>query len=173
MCGHTYFSKFNQEIHDEKVIENCTYCLSPRTVWCWFRRRNIYLTSPDRRKNSTTEEIQTVKDNARYNGVFDKNQKGSNAVHWAEGKLYVNDKEIAFEGSVAPGPDYKIYLTKTQANDRESFMKIKEDSLYIGDLKNFGNFKKSLPNGVNIDEYTTVQIWCEKFEQFISSASFK
>lgn len=124
-------------------------------------------------ENSSAEEIKSVKDNTRYTGVFNKNQKGSNAVHWAEGKLYVNDKEIAFEGSIAPGPDYKIYLTKTYADDRESFLKIKEDALYIGDLKNFGNFKKELPNGVNIDEYTTVQIWCERFEQFIASASYK
>ncbi|HCU1017960.1 TPA: DM13 domain-containing protein, partial [Klebsiella pneumoniae] len=76
-------------------------------------------------------------------------------------------------GSIAPGPDYKIYLTKTQADDRNSFLKIKEESLYIGDLKNYGNFKKNLPNGVNIDEYTTVQIWCEKFEQFIGSAQYR
>ncbi|EGQ6362428.1 DM13 domain-containing protein [Escherichia coli] len=124
-------------------------------------------------KNATDDEVKSVKDNFRYQGTFVKNQKGSNAVHWVDGKLYVNDEAIAFEGSVAPGPDYKIYLTKTQADDRESFMKIKEESLYIGDLKNFGNFKKSLPNGVNIDEYTTVQIWCEKFEQFIGSASFR
>ncbi|KAB1770760.1 DM13 domain-containing protein, partial [Klebsiella pneumoniae] len=110
---------------------------------------------------------------ARYTGAFFKNQKGSNAVHWVDGKLYVSDQEIAFEGSIAPGPDYKIYLTKTQADDRNSFLKIKEESLYIGDLKNYGNFKKNLPNGVNIDEYTTVQIWCEKFEQFIGSAQYR
>ncbi|WP_058973742.1 DM13 domain-containing protein [Type-D symbiont of Plautia stali] len=124
-------------------------------------------------KNSTKEEVNSVKNDARYTGVFNKNQEGSNAVHWAEGQLYINDTDIAFEGSIAPGPDYKIYLTKVQANDRESFLHIKEDSLYIGDLKNFGDFKKSLPNGVNIDGYTTVQIWCERFEQFIASASFK
>lgn len=124
-------------------------------------------------KNATDDELKGVKDNARYLGTFVKNQKGSNAVHWVDGKLYVNNDAIAFEGSVAPGPDYKIYLTKTQADDRESFIKIKKDSLYIGDLKNFGNFKKSLPNSINIDEYNTVQIWCEKFEQFIGSASFK
>jgi hypothetical protein len=124
-------------------------------------------------KNSSADEIKVVKDNARYSGEFVKNQKGSNAVHWVDGKLYVSDQEIAFEGSVAPGPDYKIYLTKTQADDRDSFLKIKDESLYIGDLKNFGNFKKNLPNGVNIDEYTTVQIWCEKFKQFIGSAKYK
>lgn len=123
--------------------------------------------------NATDGEVQMVKDNARYSGVFSKNQEGSNPVHWADGKLYVSNNEIAFEGTVAPGPDYKIYLTKTQANNKASFLKIKEDSLYIGDLKNFGNFKKAIPNGVNIDEYTTVQIWCERYGQFISSAPYK
>jgi len=122
-------------------------------------------------KNSGVDEIKSVKQNARYFGKFEKNQVGSNAVHWAEGNLYINDREIAFEGSVAPGPDYKIYLTKTQANTKDEFMNIKEESLYIGDLKNFGNFIKQLPNGVEISDYAAVQIWCERFEQFISSAS--
>lgn len=124
-------------------------------------------------KNASTEAINSVKDNTRYTGVFEKNQKGSNAVHWADGKLYVTNTEIAFEGSIAPGPDYKIYLTKIRANDRNEFFKIKDDSLYIGDLKNFGDFNKRLPNGVNIDNYVAVQIWCERFQQFISSASFR
>lgn len=124
-------------------------------------------------KNSTADEIKDVKDTARYTGTFSKNQKGSNAVHWVDGKLYISESEIAFEGSVAPGPDYKIYLTRTRADDRDSFLKIKEESLYIGDLKNFGNFIKALPNGVSIDEYTTVQIWCERFSQFIGSAQYK
>jgi len=124
-------------------------------------------------KGSTIDELKSVKDNFRYQGEFNKNQKGSNAVHWAEGNLFVNDREIAFEGTVAPGPDYKIYLTKKKADSKDEFIKIKEDSLYIGDLKSFGNFIKTLPNGVNIDEYSAVQIWCESFGQFISSASFK
>ncbi len=124
-------------------------------------------------KNASVAEIQNVVKDARYKGSFDKNQKGSNAVHWVDGRLYVSDHEIAFEGSVAPGPDYKIYLTKTQADDKQSFLNIKQEALYVGDLKNFGNFKKNLPNGVNIDEYTTVQIWCERFGQFIGSAKYR
>lgn len=124
-------------------------------------------------QNATDKDVQMVKDSARYTGIFDKNQEGSNAVHWADGKLYVSKNEIAFEGTVAPGPDYKIYLTKTQANNKSSFLKIKDESLYIGDLKNFGNFKKTIPNGIDIDEYTTVQIWCERYGQFISSAAYK
>lgn len=122
-------------------------------------------------KNSEIDEINSVKQNARYYGKFEKNHVGSNAVHWAEGDLYITDREIAFEGSVAPGPDYKIYLTKTQANTKDEFINIKEDSLYIGDLKNFGNFIKQLPSGTDISNYAAVQIWCERFEQFISSAT--
>ena len=124
-------------------------------------------------KSLTADEIRSVKDASQYSGKFDKNQKGSNAAHWAEGNLYVTDKEIAFEGTIAPGPDYKIYLTKKLANDKASFLEIKDESLYIGDLKSFRNFKKSLPNDVNLEEYTAVQIWCERFGQFISSASFR
>lgn len=124
-------------------------------------------------QDATKNDLADVKQNARYTGSFVKTQKGSDAFHWADGKLYVADGEIAFEGSVAPGPDYKIYLTKTQADDRNTFLSIKDKSLYIGDLKNFGNFKKSLPNGINLDEYTTVQIWCERFEQFIGSAKYR
>lgn len=123
--------------------------------------------------NATAPEIQAVKQSAKYTGEFSRNQKGSDAVHWAEGKLYVSEHEIAFEGEIAPGPDYKIYLTKTQADDKESFLKIKDYAKLIGDLKNFGNFKKTLPAGVNPDDYTTVQIWCETFSQFIGSASYK
>lgn len=95
--------------------------------------------------NATAPEIQAVKQSAKYTGEFSRNQKGSDAVHWAEGKLYVSEHEIAFEGEIAPGPDYKIYLTKTQADDKESFLKIKDDAKLIGDLKNFGNFKRRYP----------------------------
>lgn len=123
--------------------------------------------------NASAEQIKAVKQSARYTGQFVKNQKGSDYLHWAEGTLYISDDDLAFEGKVAPGPDYKIYLTKTQAHDNDSFNEIKEDSLYIGDLKNFGNFIKKIPDGVVIDNYTTVQIWCERFEQFIGSAAYR
>jgi hypothetical protein len=123
--------------------------------------------------NATQSAVEEIKKDAKFSGVFTPAQKGSDAVHWAEGKVYVSDHEIAFEGKVAPGPDYKIYLTTSQANDKASFLKIKDDSLFVGDLKNFGNFRKRLPPGVNPEDYTTVQIWCERFSQFIGSAQYR
>lgn len=124
-------------------------------------------------ENASLNEVEEVKKVATYGGSFTKEQKGSDALHWAEGELYVSDHEIAFKGEVAPGPDYKIYLTKTQATDEESFLAIKKDARLIGELKNFGNFTMTIPDSININEFTTVQIWCERFSKFIGSANYQ
>ncbi|HAT3516306.1 DM13 domain-containing protein [Serratia marcescens] len=124
-------------------------------------------------ENSSLNEINDVKKLAKYKGEFNRNQKGSDIFHWAEGELYVTDGEIAFKGQVAPGPDYKIYLTKAQAVDTNSFLEMKKEAVLIGELKNFGNFQKSSPDSVNVNEFTTVQIWCERFSKFIGSAVYQ
>ena len=115
-------------------------------------------------ENASLNEINDVLKKAKYKGEFTRNQKGSDVFHWAEGELYVTDNEIAFKGEVAPGPDYKIYLTtKKQTVDKSSFLEIKKEAVLIGELKNFCNFRKSIPDSVNVNEFTTVQIWCERF----------
>ena len=76
---------------------------------------------------------------------------------------------ISFKGEVEPGPDYKIYLTV----DKSSFLEMKKEAVLIGELKNFGNFRKSIPDSVNVNEFTTVQIWCERFSKFIGSAEYR
>ncbi|HEI9850648.1 TPA: DM13 domain-containing protein [Serratia marcescens] len=123
-------------------------------------------------ENASLNEINDVKKLAKYKGEFNRNQKGSDVFHWAEGELYVTDSEIAFRGQVAPGPDYKIYLTKAQAVDKNSFLEMKKKAVLIGELKNFDNFRKSIPDSVNVNEFTTVQIWCERFSKFIGSAVY-
>lgn len=124
-------------------------------------------------ENASLSEINDVRKQAKYKGAFTRNQKGSDVFHWAEGEIYVTDNEIAFKGEVAPGPDYKIYLTKKQATDKRSFLEIKKEAVLIGELKNFGNFRKSIPDNVNVNEFTTVQIWCERFSKFIGSAEYR
>jgi len=74
---------------------------------------------------------------------------------------------------IAPGPHYKIYLTKTQAFDQHSFLQIKHQSALIGDLNNFGDFIKSLPEGIDPQEYCAVQIWSEQFSKFVGSARYR
>lgn len=86
-------------------------------------------------ENASLNEINDVKKLAKYKGEFNRNQKGSDVFHWAEGEIYVTDSEIAFKGQVAPGPDYKIYLTKAQAVDKNSFLEMKKEAVLIGELK--------------------------------------
>ncbi|MBN5232558.1 DM13 domain-containing protein [Serratia marcescens] len=124
-------------------------------------------------ENASLNEINDVRKQAKYKGKFTRNQKGNDVFHWVEGDLYVTDNEIAFKGEVSPGPDYKIYLTKKQAVDKSSFLEIKKEAVLIGELKNFGNFRKNIPDSVNINDFTTVQIWCERFSQFIGSAEYR
>lgn len=124
-------------------------------------------------ENASLNEINDVRNQAKYKGEFTRNQKGSDVFHWAEGKIYVTDHEIAFKGKVAPGPDYKIYLTRKQAMDKNSFLEMKKEAVLIGELRNFGNFRKSIPDNVNINEFTTIQIWCERFSKFIGSAEYR
>jgi hypothetical protein len=124
-------------------------------------------------ENASSNEVNDVQKLAKYKGEFTKNQKGSDVFHWVNGELYVTEKEIAFKGEIAPGPDYQIYLTKKQAVDEDSFLAIKKEAVLIGELKNFGNFRKSIPEGVDVDEFTTVQIWCERFSKFIGSAEYR
>lgn len=123
-------------------------------------------------EDAAFNEIEEVKREAKYSAHFTKNQNGSDALHWANGDLYVSERDIAFRGEVAPGPDYKIYLTKTQAFDGDSFLEMKKDAVLVGELKNFGNFRKAVPLSVDINEFTTVQIWCERFSKFIGSAKY-
>ena len=54
-------------------------------------------------------------------GEFARDLKGSDAFHWGEGTIYVRDDRIWLDGSIAPGPDYRLYLTKGQFTTRDSF----------------------------------------------------
>ena len=45
-------------------------------------------------------------------GEFVRDLEGSDAFHWGEGTIYVRDDCIWLDGYIAPGPDYRLYLTK-------------------------------------------------------------
>jgi hypothetical protein len=53
------------------------------------------------------------------------------------------------------GPDLRVYLSKDQTDD---------DFIDLGTLKGTeGSFFYELDSSVNLDEYSTVLIWCEDF----------
>jgi hypothetical protein len=80
---------------------------------------------------------------------------------------------IAHEGSLAPGPDYKLYLAPSFVDTKDGFLKIKAQSRRIGDVKSFEGFLIEVPGGVDVKAYTTVVIWCEACGGCISAAKYR
>jgi hypothetical protein len=76
-------------------------------------------------------------------------------------------------GKVSPGPDYKLYLSPEFVDTKEGFLKLKERSVRIGDVKTFENFIVRVPESVDPSRYTTVVVWCETFSMFISAAKYR
>ena len=110
---------------------------------------------------------------ALYKTKFKRGLKGNDFLHWGEGRVSLTDKKIVHEGKLAPGPDYKVYLTKVFVEDEAEFLKVKNDAQLIGDVKTFDGFLVSIPDGVNVADYSTVIVWCEAFGEFITAAKYK
>ncbi|WP_175013400.1 DM13 domain-containing protein [Burkholderia lata] len=124
-------------------------------------------------EGASAVELQVAAENARHTGRFERDLPGSDALHWADGKLTITNSSIAFEGDIAPGPDYKIYLVPEFVDTRASFLAIKARAARVADLKTFGNFVVPLPADVNPAQYTSVVIWCERFSKFIGAARYR
>jgi hypothetical protein len=110
---------------------------------------------------------------ALFKGRFERNLAGSDFLHWGEGEVRVAADKIAHEGSLAPGPDYKLYLAKEFVDTKEGFERIKAQSQRIGDVKTFDGFLIDVPQGVDVNDYTTAVVWCEAFSMFISAAKYR
>ena len=128
------------------------------------------LTAP---KSADLSQIEQVVANPVYKAEFKKGQRGNDFFHWGEGQLVITNNEIALKGKVAPGPDYKIYLTKKFVEHEDEFLPIKQNALYVADLKVFENFIVPLDKKINFEDYNTIIIWCEAFKEFITSAKYK
>ena len=127
------------------------------------------LTAP---KSANLSQIEQVVANPVYKAEFKKGQRGNDFFHWGEGQLVITNNEIVLKGKVAPGPDYKIYLTKKFVEHEDEFLPIKQNALYVADLKVFENFIVPLDKKINFEDYNTILIWCEAFKEFITSAKY-
>ncbi len=124
-------------------------------------------------KGPTTSEVAAVAKSAAYKASFRRDLKGSDFLHWGEGEVSVAKDRISHQGRLAPGPDYKLYLTKQFVDTREGFEAIKKDAVRVADVKTFNGFVVDVPAGVDVAAYDTVVVWCEAFGQFITAAKYK
>ena len=99
--------------------------------------------------------------------------KGSDFLHWGEGKISVTPKKIVHDGKLAPGPDYKLYLVKEFVEDEAQFLNVKDSAQLIGDVKTFDGFILDVPAGVDVQQYTTAVVWCESFSEFITAGKYQ
>jgi len=118
-------------------------------------------------------ELTSVSQAAAFTGSFRRDLKGSDFLHWGEGEVSVSSHKIAHKGKLAPGPDYKLYLTSGFVEDEQQFNAIKASAARIGDVKTFNGFVVDVPDGVDINAYDTVVVWCETFGEFISAAKYR
>ena len=129
----------------------------------------ILTAPPSLDKGMLTQTAQS----ALYKSEFKRDLKGSDFLHWGEGRVSLTKTKIVHEGKLAPGPDYKVYLTKEFVEDEAQFLKIKSEAKRIGDVKTFDGFLVTIPEGINIADYSTVIVWCEAFGEFITATKYK
>ena len=90
------------------------------------------LTAP---KGPDKAALEAMSQAALFKATFKRELKGSDFLHWGEGSLSVSADKIVHDGELAPGPDYKLYLVKEFVEDEEQFLKVKDQSTRIGDVK--------------------------------------
>ncbi|MBA4214350.1 MAG: hypothetical protein C0449_14850 [Polaromonas sp.] len=121
----------------------------------------------------SAELVAQAKAGGLFRGEFRRDLKDSDALHWGEGTVTVSAQQIAFKGRLAPGPDYKLYLSPDFVETEADFERLKPTMLRVGDVKTFENFIVALPAGTDPARYTSAIVWCETFGQFITAARYR
>ncbi|MEM9585305.1 MAG: DM13 domain-containing protein [Pseudomonadota bacterium] len=110
---------------------------------------------------------------ALYTAELTRDLHGSDFLHWGEGTISITADMIVHEGALAPGPDYKLYLLKEFIDHEDGFEAARADAVQLGDIKTFGGFLVDVPEGVDVNEFNTVLVWCESFGEFITSVQYR
>jgi len=119
------------------------------------------------------DEVSAVAAGAMYSAEFRRDLEGSDALHWGEGTVSIGQNSISLMGNLAPGPDYKLYLSPEFVETEAEFENLKPRMALVGDVKTFNNFLVKVPPDIDPSQYTTVIVWCETFGEFITSAKYQ
>lgn len=121
----------------------------------------------------TMEEVKAATQQARFIGQFKRDLKDSDSLHWGEGTVSIGSETISLAGRLAPGPDYKLYLSPEFVETEADFKRLKQTMARVGDVKTFENFVVAVPAGIDPAKYKAVIVWCETFSQFITAAKYR
>jgi len=110
---------------------------------------------------------------AKYTGQFRRDLKDGDALHRGEGVVSIGAKSIGLVGALAPGPIYKLYLSREFVEAEAEFERLEPGMVRVADMKTFKNFMVTVPDGIDVGSYNTVITWCERFSEFITAAKFE
>ncbi len=118
-------------------------------------------------------DVQAQAGRAEFTAEFRRDLKGSDPLHWGEGTVSVGAAAVTLTGRLAPGPDYKLYLSPEFVETKADFLRLKPKMARVGDVKTFENFIVPVPGAIDPRAYNTVIVWCETFSQFITAAKYR
>lgn len=121
----------------------------------------------------TTTQVTSMLGDPEFEGKFHRDLKDSDFLHWGEGTAFVSRRAIFLEGELAPGPDYKMYLSPQYLETEEEFLRVKASMVRVGEIKSFGGVVLPVPSQIDVTKFNTVIVWCETFGQFITAAKYK
>ena len=96
-------------------------------------------------------------------------------IHWGKGKVSVYERAVFLEPDfeVGPGPAFHVYLVP-KASIRSNADMTSVMYVDLGRLRAFkGSQRYAIPAGVNLKDYPSVIVWCERFSVLISPADLK
>jgi hypothetical protein len=120
---------------------------------------------------ATEQLVESDRSNLVATGTFI-HANPSDPVHYGKGRVSVYENAVFLENDfeVGPGPAFHVYLVPKASIRMSSDLK---DAMFIdlGGLRSFkGSQRYPIPQGVNLRDYQSVVIWCERFGVLISSA---
>ena len=118
-------------------------------------------------------QVASLAQAAEYQGEFVRDLAGSDFLHWGEGTLSVSSEMISLQGSLAPGPAYRLYLSPVFVETEAEFEANRDSMVQVGAIDVFENFIVPVPGDINPANYTTAVVWCESFSEFITAASYR
>ena len=121
----------------------------------------------------TLMEVNEISASANYSAAFTRELEGSDAFHWGEGLVFVGEESITLMGKLAPGPDYRLYLSPEFVETEAQFEALKSSMVEVGPINTFENFVVDVPEGIDPSQFTTVIVWCERFGEFITAAEYQ
>ena len=128
------------------------------------------LIAPPTPDAASIEQVAAV---SEYRGEFSRDRTDSDSLHWGEGEIAIGAEMISFSGELAPGPDYKLYLSPEFVETEADFNRLKSSMVRVGDVKTFDGFVLEVPRGIDPSQYKAAIVWCETFGQFITSATYQ